>query len=71
MLQIQQRLVDYLEPYAGHQTITDVRIGLGYTAVSIDSGHEDSILRVGSEGGGTQLMKRYLDFETIMVHREI
>jgi uncharacterized protein (DUF4213/DUF364 family) len=31
----------------------------------------DAILRVISEGGGTQMMKRYLDFETLMVHREI
>ncbi len=39
MLQIQQRLIDFLTPHAGNKTVTDVRIGLGYTAVRIDGGH--------------------------------
>ncbi len=30
----------------------------------------DAVLRIVSEGGGTMLMKRYLDFETLVVHRE-
>jgi uncharacterized protein (DUF4213/DUF364 family) len=37
-LQIQQRLIDFLAPHAGNKTVTDVRIGLGYTAVRLDAG---------------------------------
>jgi uncharacterized protein len=39
MLTIQKRLRDFLLPYAEHAIIKDVRIGLGYTAVQLDSGH--------------------------------
>jgi len=38
MLQIQQRLIDFLTPHTVNKTVTDVRIGLGYTAVRIDGG---------------------------------
>ncbi|NVN89085.1 MAG: DUF364 domain-containing protein [Desulfuromonadales bacterium] len=37
-LVLQKRLVDCLESYAAGHTIADVRIGLGYTAVRLDSG---------------------------------
>jgi uncharacterized protein (DUF4213/DUF364 family) len=36
---VRQRLIDRLTPQAEHATISDVRIGLGYTAVRIASGH--------------------------------
>jgi uncharacterized protein (DUF4213/DUF364 family) len=39
MLTVQKRLIDCLLPRAENATISDVRIGLGYTAVKIDSGH--------------------------------
>jgi len=39
MLTVQKRLIDFLLPHAEHATIRDVRIGLGYTAVKIDSGY--------------------------------
>jgi uncharacterized protein (DUF4213/DUF364 family) len=39
MLTVQKRLIDFLMPHGEHATISDVRIGLGYTAVKIDSGH--------------------------------
>lgn len=39
MMAVQKRLVDHLMPRAEHATVTDVRIGLGYTAVRLDSGH--------------------------------
>lgn len=38
-LKIQNRLLEYLEPRAGGAVVTDVRIGLGYTAVRLESGH--------------------------------
>jgi uncharacterized protein (DUF4213/DUF364 family) len=39
MLTIQKRLIDVLQPQAERSTISDVRIGLGYTAVKLDTGH--------------------------------
>jgi uncharacterized protein (DUF4213/DUF364 family) len=39
MLTVQKRLIDYLLPQAEEAKIGDVRIGLGYTAVKIESGH--------------------------------
>jgi uncharacterized protein len=39
ILNIQKRLLEYLTPYAGEAVVTDVRIGLGYTAVKLKSGH--------------------------------
>lgn len=39
MLTVQKRLIDFLLPHAGHATVSDVRIGLGYTAVKLSSGH--------------------------------
>jgi len=38
-LTMQNRLLDYLKPQAGGHGIADVRIGLGYTAVQLESGH--------------------------------
>lgn len=38
-LTIQKRLVDLLEPQARAVVVSDVRIGLGYTAVQLQSGH--------------------------------
>jgi len=38
-LMIQQRLVEILEPRSGGAIVADVRIGLGYTAVRLESGH--------------------------------
>jgi uncharacterized protein (DUF4213/DUF364 family) len=38
-LVIQNRLLDCLTPHAGGVFVTDVRIGLGYTAVRLESGH--------------------------------
>jgi len=38
-LTIQKRLVGLLEPQAGGAVVADVRIGLGYTAVRLESGH--------------------------------
>jgi uncharacterized protein len=39
MMTVQKRLIDHLTPRAESATVTDVRIGLGYTAVRLDSGH--------------------------------
>lgn len=39
MLTIQRNLVDFLAPLAGDSVVSDVRIGLGYTAVALQSGH--------------------------------
>ncbi len=39
LLTVQKRLVDFLLPHAEGMTTNDVRIGLGYTAVKIQSGH--------------------------------
>ncbi len=39
MLTVHKRLITYLLPYAEHLTISDVRIGLGYTAVKLENGH--------------------------------
>ncbi|CQR73994.1 hypothetical protein SOV_21150 [Sporomusa ovata DSM 2662] len=39
MLTVQKRLIDFLLPHTKHVTISDVRIGLGYTAVKLGSGH--------------------------------
>lgn len=36
---VQKRLMDHLMPRAERATVADVRIGLGYTAVRLDSGH--------------------------------
>lgn len=38
-LTIQKRLWEYLTPHAGGAVVIDVRIGLGYTAVKLQSGH--------------------------------
>ncbi|MBP1753305.1 MAG: hypothetical protein H6Q57_2141 [Geobacteraceae bacterium] len=38
-LNVQKRLINFLEPDAVKATITDVRIGLGYTAVRTANGH--------------------------------
>jgi hypothetical protein len=38
-LTVQKRLLDYLSPQAGGAVVADVRIGLGYTAVRLESGH--------------------------------
>jgi uncharacterized protein (DUF4213/DUF364 family) len=38
-LTVQKRLLDYVKPRAGGAVVTDVRIGLGYTAVLLESGH--------------------------------
>lgn len=38
-LKIQKSLLDRLVPRGNHQKVTEVRIGLGYTAVALDSGH--------------------------------
>ncbi|MRR56346.1 MAG: hypothetical protein EG822_17905, partial [Deltaproteobacteria bacterium] len=38
-LTIQKRLVGFLEPQAAGAVVSDVRIGLGYTAVRLESGH--------------------------------
>jgi uncharacterized protein len=39
MLKIHKRFIDLLSPQAEHSIVKDVRIGLGYTAVQLDSGH--------------------------------
>lgn len=39
MLTVHKRLISYLLPYAEQLTISDVRIGLGYTAVKLENGH--------------------------------
>lgn len=39
MLTVQKRLINFLLPHAEHLAISDVRIGLGYTAVKIGNGH--------------------------------
>lgn len=39
MLTVQNRLVEVLSPRAEGKIVSDVRIGLGYTAVRLDSGH--------------------------------
>lgn len=39
MLTIQRNLVDFLAPHAADSVIGEVRIGLGYTAVLLESGH--------------------------------
>jgi len=38
-LAIQNRLLEHLRPQAGGAVVADVRIGLGYTAVRLESGH--------------------------------
>ncbi len=38
-LSVEKRLMDFLKPLAEQTTISDVRIGLGYCAVKLDSGH--------------------------------
>jgi uncharacterized protein (DUF4213/DUF364 family) len=38
-LNIQKRLMEYLTPHAWGAVAADVRIGLGYTAVKLESGH--------------------------------
>ncbi len=38
LLTVQKRLIDFLWPHAERVSISDVRIGLGYTAVKIESG---------------------------------
>ena len=39
MLTVQKRLIDFLLPHAENISISDVRIGLGYTAVKIEGGY--------------------------------
>jgi uncharacterized protein (DUF4213/DUF364 family) len=39
MTTVQQRLIDYLMPQTAQTLVADVRIGLGYTAVRLDTGH--------------------------------
>jgi uncharacterized protein len=39
MMSVQKRLIDLLMPQAERANAADVRIGLGYTAVRLDSGH--------------------------------
>ena len=39
MLTVQKRLSNFLWPHAGNITISDVRIGLGYTAVKLENGY--------------------------------
>jgi len=39
MLEVNKRLIDLLSTHAKNSTVKDVRIGLGYTAVQLDSGH--------------------------------
>jgi uncharacterized protein (DUF4213/DUF364 family) len=39
MLTVQKRLLDLLSPRAACSTVKDVRIGLGYSAVQLDTGH--------------------------------
>ncbi len=36
---VQKRLLDHLQPLAGGAVVDDVRIGLGYTAVRLESGY--------------------------------
>lgn len=38
-LTVQNRLLDYLKPHSAGPIVADVRIGLGYTAVRLGSGH--------------------------------
>ncbi|MDD3295366.1 MAG: DUF4213 domain-containing protein, partial [Geobacteraceae bacterium] len=38
-LNVQNRLLEYLTPRADGAVVADVRIGLGYTAVKLESGH--------------------------------
>jgi len=38
-LHVQNRLLEFLKPQAGGAVVADVRIGLGYTAVRLESGH--------------------------------
>lgn len=38
-LTVQKRLLDYLKPLAAGAVVADVRVGLGYTAVKLESGH--------------------------------
>ena len=39
MTTVQERLIGHLKPQAAAATVADVRIGLGYTAVRLDTGH--------------------------------
>lgn len=39
MMTIQRNLVDVLAPHAADSVVSEVRIGLGYTAVALESGH--------------------------------
>jgi len=57
-LKTQSRLLEYLMPKAAGTLVADVRFGLGYTAV----------LRTVSEGGGTMIIKKFVDFETVRVN---
>jgi uncharacterized protein len=36
---IQQKIIDYLKPFSEGLSVTDVRIGLGYTSVRLDNGN--------------------------------
>lgn len=38
-LRTQNRLLEYLKPRAGGAVVSDVRMGVGYTAVRLESGH--------------------------------
>jgi len=39
VLHVQKRLINFLLPYSEHLAISDVRIGLGYTAIKLENGH--------------------------------
>jgi uncharacterized protein len=39
MMSVQKRLIDHLMPQAERANVADVRIGLGYTAVRLDTGY--------------------------------
>jgi hypothetical protein len=49
---MQRRLVEHLRPGARDRTVSEVRIGLGYTAVRLDSGHAGVAWTPGSEARG-------------------
>jgi uncharacterized protein (DUF4213/DUF364 family) len=39
MSTIQKKMIDYIVPLAQSAKVADVRVGLGYTAVQLQSGH--------------------------------
>jgi uncharacterized protein len=72
---IQNRLLDYLTPHAEGAVVTDVRIGLGYTAVCLESGHAgvawtpktDSPCCSYFQGAGTLTGRAVQDFLSMLV----